>query len=72
MAFCAGCDNRHGCRDGQAICLILERAPDEKRLRGKALMRKRGLLDRCPACAHFKRCWGASEYRKACEDTAGE
>ena len=65
MPFCINCDNRHGCKGGLPPCLRLERGPDEKRLRGKELMQRRGLMLRCSRCRDFKICWSQGEYEEA-------
>jgi hypothetical protein len=65
IRFCLGCDNRHGCRSAQAICLELERAPDEAAMPGRQFMRRRGLLAACAGCALLRRCWSDDDYRRA-------
>lgn len=66
--LCLRCDNRHGCRTPEPLCLTLPRAPEERRLAGRALMARRGLLRRCAACALFTACWRPADYRAAVED----
>ncbi len=63
--LCLNCDNRHGCRTGQPICLGLEPEPDERYLSGRQLMTRRGLLPRCRRCGHFRQCWSTDKYYKA-------
>ena len=65
MSYCINCDNRHGCKNGLPPCLRLERGPDEKRLRGKELMQRRGLMARCGRCRDFKGCWSQEDYEAA-------
>jgi len=61
--ICISCDNRHGCRTPEPLCLRLERSDDERRLQGRSLMARRGLLAECEACCLFRRCWAPDEYR---------
>jgi len=65
MPYCLNCDNRHGCKGGLPPCLRLEREPDEKRLRGRDLMQRRGLLERCSRCRDYKICWAEGEFEAA-------
>ena len=60
--ICLACDNRHGCRTPEPLCLRLERAPDERPLGGQALMARRQLLAECESCELFRRCWSPDEY----------
>ncbi len=62
---CLNCDNRHGCRTPQPRCLRLTREAAELYLRGKELMRRRGLLAACARCGLFKQCWRRAEYERA-------
>lgn len=61
--LCLRCDNRHGCRTPEPPCLTLPRAPDERRLPGRSLMARRGLLPRCQDCPLFRQCWRPGDYR---------
>ena len=63
--LCLNCDNRHGCRTPEPPCLRLPRADEERRLAGRALMQRRGLLARCPDCGHFRLCWRPADWRAA-------
>ena len=65
MPFCINCDNRHGCKSGTPACLKLPREADEKTLRGRELMARRGLLTRCQNCNDFRICWRRGQYDAA-------
>ena len=65
IGFCLNCDNRHGCRTGTPYCLTALRNPDELDLRGKDLLRQRGLLRVCGRCKLFRQCWQRSQYERA-------
>lgn len=61
---CLACDNRHGCRTPEPVCLRLERSDSERLQGGRILMLRRGLLTACEECELFRRCWSPDEYRR--------
>ncbi len=61
---CLACDNRHGCKTPEPLCLRLERSDQERILSGRVLMQRRGRLAECEACGLFRRCWSPDEYRR--------
>ena len=63
--FCLNCDNRHGCRTEDPLCHGLTLREDERWLTGQQLMARRGLLETCRLCCHFRQCWSEQRYRKA-------
>lgn len=65
--FCLNCDNRHGCKTEQPLCESLTLDQAQRWVPGKELMRRRGMLDKCRNCGHFRKCWGADAYRRALE-----
>lgn len=65
VRFCLNCDNRHGCKTEEPICLGLEPAAEERYISGQKLMARRGKLDLCQRCGHFRQCWSSDKYRRA-------
>ncbi len=68
---CLRCDNRHGCRTPAPLCEALEALPAERLLGGRERMARRGLLERCPECAHYRQCWNAGAFRRALRRARG-
>ena len=63
--FCLNCDNRHGCKTEEPLCLKIEPRAAERFFSGKRLMVSRGVLCRCRRCGHFRQCWSTEKYRRA-------
>ena len=69
--LCLNCDNRHGCRSARPLCLDLPRRSSERRLSGRQLMARRGMLGSCQTCELFRRCWTSEDYRRQTRSKGG-
>ena len=65
MGYCIHCDNRHGCKSGEPLCLVLMKKKRVRDMRGKDYLRSIRKIDICKCCPYFRACWKEEEFTRA-------